>query len=257
MLCRSKQVVIVCDVFNKTVLRTWRNEMQEIFNTYIENSFGEEKQAVFKFKQFETNYKKYFPNNLDAQVLDIGIGRGEMLTCYQNWGYKNYLGIDISPSTVTYCKSIGLNCQLIDDTGQYLKNTKNTFDLITLIDVLEHIPREFVVSFLKDVRGALKEGGVFIIQVPNLQAPDGQLHMFNDVTHMMGYIEHSLQQVLITAGFSEFCFHGFEEFVDSKWKTKIKRILRYLFWLKVKFERQISGNINPNILNPVLSVIVK
>jgi len=63
--------------------------MQEIFDSYVENSFGEEKQAVFKFKQFEINYKEYFPVNQDARVLDIGIGRGEMLSCYEKWGYKN------------------------------------------------------------------------------------------------------------------------------------------------------------------------
>jgi O-antigen chain-terminating methyltransferase len=231
--------------------------MQEIFDSYVENSFGEEKQAVFKFRQFEQNYKKYFPVNKEAKVLDIGIGRGEMLSCYEKWGYKNYLGVDISPSTVKFCKSIGLNCECVEDSAQYLKDNQNIFELITLIDVLEHIPREYVVSFLKDVKNALKDDGVFIIQVPNLQAPDGQLHMYNDVTHMMGYIEHSLQQVLITAGFTKFHFQGFEEIISTNWKTPIRKILRSIYWKIVKFNRKINGNINPNILNPVFSVIVK
>ena len=231
--------------------------MQEVFDTYVENSFGEEKQAAFKFKQFELNYKKYFPRNKEAKVLDIGIGRGEMLSCYENWGYTNYLGVDISPSTVKFCKSIGLNCECVKDSGQYLKDNQNTFELITLIDVLEHIPREFVVSFLKDVKNALKNDGVFIIQVPNLQAPDGQLHMYNDVTHMMGYIEHSLQQVLITAGFTKFHFQGFEEIIGSSWKVPIRKILRSIYWKIVRFNRKVNGNINPEILNPIFSVIVK
>lgn len=231
--------------------------MQEIFDSYVENSFGEEKQAVFKFKQFEYNYKKYFPKDKDAQVLDIGIGRGEMLTCFKEWGYKNYLGIDISPSTVRFCKSIGLNCELVKDSSKFLQENQNKYDLITLIDVLEHIPREHTVSFLKDLRSALKRGGVLIIQVPNLQAPDGQLHMYNDITHMVGFIEHSLQQVLITAGFKEFHFQGFEEFVDNRFKTKVKKILRSILWKKTRFERLINGNLNPKILNPVFSAIVR
>ena len=231
--------------------------MQEIFDSYVENSFGEEKQAVFKFKQFEINYKEYFPVNQDARVLDIGIGRGEMLSCYEKWGYKNYLGIDISPSTVKFCKSIGLNCDLVEDSGRYLKDNQNTFELITLIDVLEHIPREYVVSFLKDVKNALKDDGIFIIQVPNLQAPDGQLHMYNDVTHMMGYIEHSLQQVLITAGFTKFHFQGFEEIINISGKASVQKLLRSIYWKIVRFNRKINGNINPKILNPVFSVIVK
>jgi 2-polyprenyl-3-methyl-5-hydroxy-6-metoxy-1,4-benzoquinol methylase len=231
--------------------------MKEIFETYIENAFCKKEQAEFKFKQFEINYKQYFPLNKDAKVLDIGIGMGEMLSCYENWGYKNYLGIDISPSTVKFCKSIGLNCEVVENSGSYLKENLNTYDLITLIDVLEHIPREFVIEFLKDVRNALKENGIFIIQVPNLQAPDGQLHMYNDITHVTGYIEHSLAQVLIAAGFSKFSFKGFEEIVSNNWKTPIRKILRSVYWRIIRFNRNINCNINPSILNPVFSAIVK
>lgn len=231
--------------------------MKEIFDSYVENAFGEEKQAIFKFKQFEINYKKYFPISKDVKVLDIGIGRGEMLSCYENWGYKNYLGIDISPSTVRFCKTLGLNCQLVEDSGKYLQENKNTYSLITLIDVLEHIPRELVVGFLEDIKKSLTDDGVFIIQVPNLQAPDGQLHMYNDITHVVGYIEHSLAQVLITAGFKKFHFQGFEEIVSIRGKALIQKILRAFYWKIVRFNRKINGNINPEILNPVFSVIVK
>lgn len=133
--------------------------MKEIFDSYIENAFGEEKQAEFKFKQFEINYKRYFPANKNAKVLDIGIGRGEMLTCFKNWGYENYIGVDISPSTVKFCQSLGLNCILVESTEQFLRDNPNTFDLITLIDVLEHIPRKNVITLLKLIRNSLKEGG--------------------------------------------------------------------------------------------------
>ncbi len=35
--------------------------MQEIFDSYVENSFDGNKQAEFKFEQFNLNYRKYFP----------------------------------------------------------------------------------------------------------------------------------------------------------------------------------------------------
>jgi len=231
--------------------------MKEIWQTYCENAFGEYEQATFKFKQFDFNYKKFFPHDKNANLLDIGIGRGEMLTCFDKWGYKNHLGIDISPSTVKFCKSIGLRCELIDDTIEYLKNKPYNYDLITLLDVLEHVPRETIIDFLKAVHGSLKDNAILIIQVPNLQAPDGQLHMYNDITHMVGFIEHSLAQVLITAGFTNFHFQGFEEFTNNGIKTKVKKILRYFYWKIVRFNRLINYNLNPNILTPVFSAIVK
>lgn len=231
--------------------------MKEIFNDYIKNSFGEYKQGEFKFHQFEQNYKIYFPENKNAKLLDIGIGRGEMLSCYKNWGYKNYLGIDISPDTIGFCKSLGLNCQLVDDSSAFLKENIEQYDLITLIDVLEHIPRENVISFLKDIRNSLVENGTLIIQVPNLQAPDGHLHMYNDITHFVGYIEHSLSQVLIASGFNKFHFQGFEELIGNSGKIKRHKFYRKIYWKVVRITRGINTNINPLILHPVFSAIVK
>ena len=51
--------------------------MKEVFDAYIENAFGEYKQAEFKFKQFEVNYLKHFPDEKNEPVLDIGIGNDQ------------------------------------------------------------------------------------------------------------------------------------------------------------------------------------
>ena len=103
--------------------------MQEIFEKYIENSFDSNHQANFKFSQFELNYKKYFNKSVSLNALDIGVGRGEMLSCMKKWGH-NYHGIDISPSTVNFCKKLDLSCELVDDTEFWLNNHQNQFDMI-------------------------------------------------------------------------------------------------------------------------------
>lgn len=234
--------------------------MKEVFDTYIDNAFSERKQADFKFEQFEFNYKKYFPNNKNAKVLDIGVGRGEMLSLMKKWGYENYLGLDISPSTIEFCKTLNLNCELTNDTIKWLSEHPGEFEMITLLDVLEHVKREEIISMLRALRGALSMNGKLIIQVPNLQAPDGHLHMYNDITHEVGFIEHSLSQVLIVAGFSSVEFGGFEEvFVGKRRSIKlgIIYVLRSIYWRFVRFQRLINSNINPKILTPVFYAVVK
>jgi len=231
--------------------------MKDIFDIYIENSFNADySQSTAKKEQFIFNYKKYFRDDKNLKVLDIGIGRGEMLSCYKEWGYIDYLGIDISPSTINYCKTLDLKCELVNDTQRWLKQNINCFDVITLIDVLEHIKKVDTLDFLKDIKNSLKKNGILIIQVPNLQSPDGQLHRYNDFTHEFGYIEHSLAQVLITVGFNKFHFGGFETIIGNKIKTKVKRLLRLLYWNYVKFIRKITDNINPQILHPVFYSII-
>ena len=92
-----------------------------------------------------------------------------MLSCLLAWGYENYQGIDISASTVDYCTSIGLNCERVDDTIDWLGKNQNKFELITILDVLEHVKRNEMLDFLSAIQSSLKMGGRLIVQVPNLQ----------------------------------------------------------------------------------------
>lgn len=231
--------------------------MKEVFENYIENSFDGGSQAVFKFKEFEHNYRKFFPVEKDSHVLDIGVGRGEMLSCFRDWGYHNNLGIDISQSCIDFCKNLKLNCQLVSSASSYLKENKAKFQLITMLDVLEHIPKNELVSTLTDIFAALAPGGVLIVQVPNLQAPDSNLHMYNDITHVNGFVEHSLRQVLLSAGFSKLHFNGYEHLIEKKIKVYFLKIMRKLYWQVCRLQRRVTGNLNPEIMNPVFLCIAK
>ena len=156
--------------------------MHEIFKNYIDNSFDGHFQADFKLRQFDLNYKKHFNNSEPLRTLDIGVGRGEMLSCMKIWGH-NYYGIDISHSTVKFCKKLNLLCEHVNDTEFWLKNHQKEFDIITCLDVLEHIPKEHLINFLKSIRNSLNKDGIAIFQVPNLQSPFGYLHHFNAVSY--------------------------------------------------------------------------
>jgi 2-polyprenyl-3-methyl-5-hydroxy-6-metoxy-1,4-benzoquinol methylase len=230
--------------------------MDEIYQSYVENAFDGYHQAEFKIRQFQLNYKRFFPIDKASRTLDIGIGRGEMLTCLKQEGYANYLGIDISPSTVNFCTSLGLNCVQVDDTTKWLSAHRGSFSLITLLDVLEHFKKEATIPLLKAIRGALRDDGTLIIQVPNMQSPDSQLHRYNDFTHEVGYVEHSLNQLLQITGFTSPQFFGFEEFISQHWSRHFWLGARELYWNYVRFIRRATGNLNPYILNPVLSVKV-
>jgi 2-polyprenyl-3-methyl-5-hydroxy-6-metoxy-1,4-benzoquinol methylase len=231
--------------------------MKELFDNYIENAFGEFKQAEFKLEQFSFNYKKYMPKDKNAKLLDIGVGRGEMLSFFKNQGYVNYLGIDISRSCVDFCKSLGLNVELVDSISSFLKDKPETYDLITMIDVLEHIPKDEVIPTLKAINNSLKSGGILIIQVPNLNSPEGFLHMFNDFSHLNGFNEHSLSQVLIASGFKHFHFQPFETIIGNQLKKMIKRFLRACIYFKYKLERKITENVSYSIMTPVFFTIVR
>ncbi len=231
--------------------------MKEIWDNYVENVFGERKQAEFKYEQFEYNYRKFFPCSKEIKVLDIGVGRGEMLSCMKRWGYNKYLGIDISASTIEFCKGLGLNCILVNDTAAWLDKNKCKYDIVTLLDVLEHIHKDETIHILTTIKESLNDNGNLIIQVPNLQTPDGYLHRYNDFTHEVGFTENSLRHVLMTAGFTNIKFYGFETIISNTFNNKIKKVLRNIYWKWIKFARKVNCNLNPQILQPVLFAVVK
>lgn len=231
--------------------------MKEIFDEYVEVSFGELRQDEKKIRQFEHNYRRYFPANPEARVIDIGIGRGEMLTCMKRWGYQNALGLDISPSTVNFCKSLSLPCELIPDAASWLSNNVASCSVITLLDVLEHFPKSDCIDFLRRIRASLIPGGVVLIQVPNMQALHAALHRYQDFTHEIGFSEHSLKQVLSASGFKSFHFRGFENQIGCPLVNLPRRGLRSLLWSATRLSRKITGTLNPQVLHPVMFAVAQ
>jgi predicted TPR repeat methyltransferase len=228
--------------------------MKEIFDNYTEHA-SHWKFDEFKVRQFEFNYRALFPH-AGAETLDIGVGQGEMLACMRDWGFK-YMGVDITESTVAACRKRDLTCELVSDTGKFLRENENRFSVITMLDVLEHIPRGAMIPLLKDVRTALKPGGLAIIQVPSAQAVESHLHRYNDITHEVCFSERSLSQVLLGAGFEQPDFVGYEVFPQQTLKMALKRFLRSVAWGLVRFQRRLTGNLDPEILAPVLVAIVE
>jgi len=229
--------------------------MKEVFDNYIQHSFDEPQQADFKIAQFAYNYRSHFPGK-SKKALDIGIGRGEMLTCMKNWG-MDYEGVDISPSTVNFCQKLGLNCVTTSDTAAWLQERTAVYDIITALDVIEHIPREDLIAFLQTVNTSLKPNGKAVFQVPNLQSPEGYLHHFNDITHASGFVEHSLHQVLLAADFKNIKYFGFEELIENTPRTLIRKVLRWFYWRLIRTCRYINCNPNPRLLHPVFFCIAE
>jgi len=231
--------------------------MKEIFDGYLEYTFVEAKQATFKFKQFTYNYRRYLPRSKKVSLLDVGPGRGEMLTLMKRWGYRDSMGVDISPSIAKFCRSLGLNCLLVKDTISWLRHHKGKFAFISALDVVEHLPKSQIIPLLHALRAALAPGGTLLIQIPNMQAVDSPIQRYHDFTHEVGFTEASLAQVLRAAGFKKFTIAGFEELVLGGFKEKVVKILRFINWCRVRFFRVINGNVSCQILHTVFYAVAK
>lgn len=106
---------------------------------------------------------EHFIKKRDLKILDIGCGTGKNIETLSKFG-KTW-GIDISPQAIKYCKKRGIkNIKLgkADQTGF----KKSSFDIITLLDVLEHVDDN---KTLKEIYRILKPNGLLLISVPAYQ----------------------------------------------------------------------------------------
>ena len=125
-----------------------------------------------------------------AKVIDFGCGEGKLLNTLQEAGWETY-GIEPS-TTVAFLRHRQL--EAVPQDG--------TFDLVILHHVLEHVPNPLDV--LRQLAGALRQGGILFIGVPRLDTlpRHGDFkYCINGRNHLVSFTETCLRGLLGRAGF--------------------------------------------------------
>lgn len=104
-----------------------------------------------------------------GSILDIGCGTGEVLKHFSDNGWA-VQGIEPAEKARNYAKN---TLDLPVDNEEQLNQTKsNSFDVITLWHVLEHVPK--LHERMKQINRILKDDGVLIVALPNHNSWDAQ-----------------------------------------------------------------------------------
>lgn len=176
------------------------------FNDNIYSEYRKHQDREVIFEDWSRTYRWYLrdwlPTNKDARILDVGCGEGHLLAALVKWGYTNSQGLELRPEAVSVCHERGLDVKP-GDAIEYLKGHPGEFQMIFVIDVLEHLAKEACLDLLQSARHALVPNGSIVVQTPNLASPFGGATFFGDVTHHTGFTPTSLSQIMRAAGFSE------------------------------------------------------
>jgi SAM-dependent methyltransferase len=139
---------------------------------------------------------KYQNNAGDIKILDIGCGSGLMLNALEDIG-QTY-GMDMSDEAISFSKEIftgTVKKGILPDEVPY---EDNFFNLITALDVIEHVDRD--IDSLKAMHSRLITGGKAIITVPAYMF---LWSSFDDVNeHKRRYTLNELNEKLTQAGFT-------------------------------------------------------
>ncbi len=156
--------------------------------------------------------RKRFPlmveNIRDGEkILDIGASNrnleGRLKRHYPNLIYKS-MDVDREQSHDFYS----------------LDEIQETFDVVFLFEVIEHLGLEEGVRLLGKIYGLLNEGGRLILTTPNVFNPS---RFWRDATHQVAYCYDELGGFLLAQGFQ----------IKAMYRTYSDAFHRYLFRLYV------------------------
>jgi SAM-dependent methyltransferase len=127
--------------------------------------------------------------------LDVGCGDGKLLEVLSGtFPDKSFMGIDYSEKSIMLAKALcaadnvewsvedilqdrtGQDRTGQDRTGQDRTGQDRTFDVISLIEVIEHIPPADMPIFLLEVKKRLSDDGIVLCTVPSVNMPLSKKH---------------------------------------------------------------------------------
>lgn len=94
----------------------------------------------------------------DLFILDYGCGLGQLLNALRDFGCKNIYGVDIDDKAIAFCKKKGLAVEKVNQEN-LLNPFHFKFDVVIMSHVLEHIPKDQIISTLTCIKDRFLKGG--------------------------------------------------------------------------------------------------
>lgn len=174
-----------------------------------------------------------------GRMLDVGSSNGQMILSAKRHGWASH-GIEINSKLVTDSRNVGLVAIQGSFPNDMPSDWRN-FELITLLDVLEHA--EQPLELLKNVDQYLSEDGLVAVQVPNINSLIVRLEGPMNSNFCHGHWSHfspdTLDKVMEMSGFTKV----FSETIISE----LDKILSYAPEQITKTIEDISGSCPDNI----------
>ena len=182
--------------------------------------------------------------NEGTHLLDIGCGEGFFLFNASRFGYTAK-GVEPAQDAAAYArKEFGLDIEA--KPFEALQFPESQFDVVTLWQVLEHMPYPLMV--LKEVHKILKPGGIAVITTPDIEGIPARILKMRwwciTRLHVNQFTAGTLMNILGNVGFKNISAVSYRESVSLLMLSipilrylRLYRPLRNLFSLNSSFGR--------------------
>lgn len=206
--------------------------------------YGQEYCDKLRALYIRKNIVRYLTNMLDIvtqrvsfikgqniKIADIGAGIGFISSKFREQEI-NVLNIDINKFSLEYGRKVGWINQCLVGSICELPVKSNSFDMVLLVDVIEHVDNYAVA--IRETHRVLKKGGFIVIHTPS-KYYSKLLGITWDSTHMHEFSYQELRKALIRNNFDYFFAYGdipILQNINFKLSSKLSCVLnKKLFYL--------------------------
>lgn len=174
--------------------------------------------------------RKHFPADSTASILDLGCGHGALIYFLRQAGYRNVVGVDVSPEQVAEAARLGIEGIREGDLLETLRNLPDhSQDVVIAFDVIEHFTKDELLHYVDEVLRVLRPGGRWLIHAPNGESPFVGAIRYGDMTHEQAFTRVSLAQLLLSSGFSSVECHE-----SGPVPAGSKSTVRWMLWRGIR-----------------------
>ena len=112
----------------------------------------------------------YLPTTAAQSILDVGCFAGTFLSLLPQERFARQLGVDILPAQIDYAnRTYGSSFRSFRHVPSitHLRAISDSFDCVTLIEVIEHLNPTEIRSLFAELSRLLRPGGKLVLTTPN------------------------------------------------------------------------------------------
>jgi SAM-dependent methyltransferase len=133
-------------------------------------------------------------------VLNVGAGIGWLERYAIGSGARSVSAVDVSPESLEVARKFAPRATFVLGSALELPFEADTFDAVTMFDVLEHLPPGTEAHALQEIRRVLRPGGLLALSTPHRH----WLSTYTDPAFYFGHRHYGKAELRALVGRAEF-----------------------------------------------------